>query len=94
MKVEFSASMMCANYANLEREVQQLEEGGIDSFHIDFMDGRFVPNFGMGLQDLRYIVKAATQPVEAHLMIEKPNNYLDIFFRAGVDVIYIHPEAD
>lgn len=94
MKVEFSASMMCANYANLEQEVQQLEEGGIDSFHIDFMDGRFVPNFGMGLQDLRYIVKAATRPVEAHLMIEKPNNYLDIFFRAGVDVIYIHPEAD
>ena len=47
MSIEFNASMMCADYCNLEREVRQLEEAGIDSFHIDIMDGRFVPNFAI-----------------------------------------------
>ena len=48
MQTELSASMMCANYANLEREIELLEEGGIDSYHIDIMDGQFVPYFCMG----------------------------------------------
>lgn len=92
--MNFSASMMCANYACLENEVRMLEEGGIDSFHIDIMDGQFVPNFGMGLQDLEYIRSATKLPIEAHLMIKKPDSYLNIFIDRGVDVIYIHPEAD
>ncbi len=92
--MNFSASMMCANYACLEKEVKTLEEGGIDSFHIDIMDGQFVPNFGMGLQDLEYIRSATNLPIEAHLMIKKPDSYLNIFINRGVDVIYIHPEAD
>lgn len=94
MDIKYSASMMCANYANLEKEVRMLEEGGIDSFHIDVMDGQFVPNFGMGLQDLEYIRSATNLPIEAHLMIKKPDSYLNIFINRGVDVIYIHPEAD
>ena len=47
MQFELMASMMCANYGNLEKEVKELEEGGIDSFHIDIMDGRYVPNYAM-----------------------------------------------
>ena len=94
MSIEYSASMMCANYANLEKEVHMLEEGGIDLFHIDIMDGQFVPNFGMGLQDLEFIKKATTKKVEVHLMIKDPRRYLDIFTKIGVDIIYIHPEAD
>lgn len=94
MCVKYSASMMCANYACLENEIKMLEAGGIDSFHIDIMDGQFVPNFGMGLQDLEYIRSATKLPVEAHLMIKKPDSYLNIFINRGVDVIYIHPEAD
>ena len=54
MDFELTASMMCANYGNLEKEVRDLEEGGIDSFHIDIMDGRYVPNFAMSLK--RYVV--------------------------------------
>ena len=55
MDFELTASMMYANYAHLEQEVKNLEEGGIDSFHIDIMDGRYVPNYAMSLNDMRYI---------------------------------------
>ncbi len=94
MYTELSASMMCADYANLEREVRSLEQGGIDSFHIDIMDGQFVPNFCMGIQDLKCIRRLTDKPVEVHLMIKRPLSYLKVFIDAGVDVIYVHPEAD
>ena len=54
-------SMMCANFASLQKEIEDLEEGGIDIFHLDVMDGSFVPNFGMGLQDIEYICKKQQQ---------------------------------
>ena len=87
-------SMMCANYGNLEKEVQDLIDAGVDIFHIDIMDGQFVPNFGMGLQDVEFIRKKSTIPVDAHLMIENPGNYVEKFAKLGIDIIYIHPEAD
>ena len=92
--VEFTASMMCANYAHLEKEVQDLENGGIDGFHIDIMDGEFVPNFGMGVHDMKYIRSATKLPVDVHLMIKEPRRYLDIFVDCGVDIIYVHPESE
>lgn len=96
MDFELTASMMCANYAHLENEVNNLEEGGIDSFHIDIMDGRYVPNYSMSLNDMRYIAGATTKPLDVHLMIEHPNNTIALFLenlRKG-DTIYIHPEAE
>ncbi len=96
MQFELTASMMCANYGHLMREVKELEEGGIDSFHIDIMDGRFVPNFAMSLNDMRYIAGAAKKPLDVHLMIEHPNNRIPLFLdclRQG-DTVYIHPEAE
>lgn len=92
--IELSASMMCANYGNLEQEVKELEQAGIDSFHIDIMDGSFVDNFGMGYQDMAFIKNNTTKKVDAHLMVRKPYNYLDILFKLGIDIIYIHPEVD
>ncbi|MCI9152297.1 ribulose-phosphate 3-epimerase [Lachnospiraceae bacterium] len=93
---DLTASMMCANYGNLEREVKNLDEGGIDSFHIDIMDGRYVPNFAMSLNDLRYIAGTTDKPLDVHLMIEHPINNIKLFLknlRKG-DTVYIHPEAE
>ena len=96
MNFELTASMMCANYGNLEQEVKLLEESGIDSFHIDIMDGRYVHNFAMSLNDMAYIASATKKPLDVHLMIEHPNNNIKIFLRKlrRGDAVYIHPEAE
>ncbi len=95
-KFELMASMMCANYGHLAKEVKALEEGGIDSFHIDIMDGRYVPNYAMSLNDMRFIASATRKPLDVHLMVEHPNNTVHLFLndlRKG-DTVYIHPEAE
>lgn len=92
--MEFSASMMCADFGCLRDEVKALDEAGIDKYHIDIMDGMFVQNLGMGLQDIKCIRSLTSKPIEAHLMVCKVNSYLEILSNTGVNTIYIHPEAD
>lgn len=96
MQFELMASMMCANFGNLEQEVKNLEEGGIDSFHIDIMDGRYVYNYAMSLNDMRYIRSATRKPLDVHLMVEHPINTIDLFINNlnRGDTVYIHPEAE
>ena len=96
MNFQLMASMMCADYSNLRKEVEALAVGGIDSFHIDIMDGRYVPNYAMSLNDLRCIRSLTSKPLDVHLMVEHPNNTIEIFINAlrPGDTIYIHPEAE
>lgn len=87
-------SMMCANFGNLEKEIKDLEESGIDIFHLDVMDGHFVPNFGMGLQDIEFICSNTSKPCDVHLMVTKASDYIQKFIDLGVKIIYVHPECD
>lgn len=96
MSFELMASMMCADYRNLGREVKALDDAGIDSFHIDIMDGRYVQNFAMSLNDLKCIRSLTKKPLDVHLMVEHPINTIDLFIKNlhKGDTIYIHPEAE
>lgn len=87
-------SMMCADFSNLKQDTIDLANAGADIFHIDFMDGDFVPNFGMGLQDFELIRSVTDKPVDVHLMINNPGKYVGMFADMGADIIYVHPEAD
>lgn len=87
-------SMMCADFGNLAGEVATLEAAGADIFHLDVMDGQFVPNFGMGLQDIEYLCKHSTIPCDVHLMCASPGDYVEKFAKIGAKIIYFHPEAD
>ena len=81
-------SMMCADFGALKREMEALEKAGIDLYHLDVMDGKFVPNFGMGLQDIQYICGQGKKPADVHLMIEDPGNYVELFAIGRQDHLY------
>jgi ribulose-phosphate 3-epimerase len=86
--------MMCANYGHLADEVRALDDAGADIFHCDIMDGNFVPNFTMGVMDVKTIRRYTDKKVDCHLMIENPGSKTDWFIDAGADIIYIHPESE
>ena len=91
--VQLAASILSADFANLGRDVAAVERGGADLIHVDVMDGHFVPNITIGVPVVRALKRVATRPLDVHLMIESPDQYLDAFVAAGADMVSVHVEA-
>jgi len=87
-------SMMCADFGHLADDTAALVAAGANGLHLDLMDGTFVPNYGMGLQDIEWLCKNSDVPCDVHMMVENPGRYVDKFVSAGAKVIYVHPESD
>ena len=90
----YSPSLMCANFDNLKAETFALEAAGATRLHLDVMDGRYVPNFAMGLGDVKSVCRNTSLVTELHMMICEPGRYIKMFADLGVDIIYVHPDSD
>lgn len=88
-----SPSLLAADFYNLERQLNVLEKNGVKYIHLDVMDGNFVPNISFGQGIIKNLRKKTDLIFDVHLMIEKPENYIDDFIAAGADIITIHQEA-
>lgn len=92
-KIIVSPSILSADFANLERDINLVEENGADWIHVDVMDGHFVPNITIGVPVVKSIKKVTQLPLDVHLMIENPIDYVESFAKAGADIITFHYEA-
>jgi ribulose-phosphate 3-epimerase len=86
-------SVLAADFANLQRDVEMINRSEADWFHIDIMDGVFVPNISFGMPVLRDIVKHATKTIDCHLMIVDPDRYVETFAQLGCNILTVHYEA-
>ena len=91
--VLIAPSVLAADFANLQRDIEMVNNSQADWFHIDVMDGHFVPNISYGMPVIEAIKKHAKKPLDVHLMIEKPERYIEIFKQVGADIITVHHEA-
>lgn len=86
-------SILSADFANLEKEIQAVAQAGADWIHVDVMDGRFVPNITIGIPVVKSLKKVSPLPLDVHLMIEEPERYVEDFIKAGSDYLTIHVES-
>ncbi|MES2774899.1 MAG: ribulose-phosphate 3-epimerase [Bacteroidota bacterium] len=86
-------SLLAANFINLQAECDMLNKSEADWFHLDVMDGRFVPNISFGPMVIDFIRKTTTKVCDVHLMIEEPERYAELFKNAGADLLSVHIEA-
>jgi ribulose-phosphate 3-epimerase len=86
-------SVLSCDFGNLQRDVEMINDSAADWFHIDVMDGVFVPNISFGFPVMEAIKKHATKPLDVHLMIQNPDQYIDDFKKYGADILTVHYEA-
>ncbi|UXH45458.1 ribulose-phosphate 3-epimerase [Rossellomorea vietnamensis] len=92
--MKIAPSILSANFAELGNEIKDVEKGGADYIHVDVMDGHFVPNITLGPMIVKAIRPLTALPLDVHLMIENPSQYIEAFADAGADYITVHVEAD
>jgi len=93
MSHKIAPSILAADFGNLQRDCEMVNNSQADWFHIDVMDGHFVPNISYGMPVIQAIKKHATKPLDVHLMIEKPERYIEEFAKVGADIITVHYES-
>ena len=86
-------SILAADFANLKRDIKMVNESQADWFHVDIMDGVFVPNISFGMPVLKVIQKLAKKPLDVHLMIVDPDRYIETFAELGSKILTVHFEA-
>jgi len=91
---KIAPSILSADFANLERDIHDLEKNGADFVHVDIMDGIFVPNISIGIPVVQALRPVTRMPLDVHLMIDRPIRYVEQFVKAGADFVTIHIEAD
>jgi ribulose-phosphate 3-epimerase len=90
---KIAPSILAADFGNLQRDCEMINNSDADWFHIDVMDGNFVPNISYGMPVIKAIKKHANKPLDVHLMIEKPERYIEEFASIGADIITVHYES-
>jgi ribulose-phosphate 3-epimerase len=91
--VEIAPSILSADFRRLGEQIAEVEQAGASYIHVDVMDGHFAPNLTVGPFIVEWVRKATKLPIDAHLMIENPDNFVGAFARAGANMISVHPEA-
>ena len=91
---KIAPSILSADFANLQRDIQNIKDNGADIVHVDVMDGIFVPNISIGIPVVQAIRPVTDLPLDVHLMIDRPIRYVEQFVKAGADYVTIHIEAD
>ncbi len=91
--IYIAPSLLAADFANLEKEIKKVEDAGAKYLHLDIMDGAFVPNISFGPELVAAVRKCSNLLFDVHLMIKRPERYVDRFVKAGADIITVHYEA-